>query len=235
MPRKRRQFEVGGIYHIVKRGVEKRDIFLKPQDYSRFILGLEFCNGNNPADLWSLVGTVPTKLKDRVQERRKTKKSPIVEVLAFVLMPNHIHLILREVMEGGISLYIRKLGGYSTYFNKQYKRVGPLFQSRFKDVPVRDDIQLHNTFVYVHTNPVELWESKWKEFHVQDPPKALRQLKTYQFSSFNDYIGQETFPFAVNRVFFLNFYGGEQQCRQAVEDWVNFKGRKTQLGPEILE
>jgi len=235
MPRKPRQLEVEGIYHIVKRGVEKRDIFLKPQDYSRFILGLEFCNTTSPTDLWSLVGTVPTKLKEQLQERRRTKGSFLVEVLAFALMPNHIHLILREIIPGGISLFIRKLGGYSTYFNKQYKRVGPLFQSRFKDVPIRNDIQLHNAFVYVHTNPVELWESGWKEFYVRNPKTALRKLKEYQFSSFNDYIGNETFPSTISRDFFLNFYGNEQRCHQAVEDWISFKARETQLGSEILE
>src|SRR3990167_5792065 len=114
MPRQPRKIEIGGIYHIVKRGVEKRDIFLKPQDYSRFILGLEFCNSTNSVDLWSLVGTVPTKLKDRLDERRQKKENFIVDVLAFALMPNHIHLVLREIIEGGISLYMRKLGGYST-------------------------------------------------------------------------------------------------------------------------
>lgn len=235
MPRKPRQLEVEGVYHIVKRGVEKRDIFLKPQDYSRFILGLEFCNSKNPADLWSLVGTVPTKLKERLEERRQEKEKSIVDVLAFALMPNHIHLILREIIEGGISLYMRKLGGYSTYFNKQYGRVGPLFQSRFKDVPVKNDIQLHNVFVYVHTNPVELWEPDWKEFRVRNLEVSIRKLEEYKSSSYNDYIGRKQFPFVMNNEFFLSFYGSEQKCKQAVEDWIRFKGGVTHLGDEIIE
>ena len=63
MPRGLREFEVGGIYHIIQRGVEKRKIFLKDQDYSRFIFGLEFFNQVNPINLWDFlakVGTVPT-------------------------------------------------------------------------------------------------------------------------------------------------------------------------------
>src|SRR3989338_4171854 len=100
MPRKPRKFEVGRVYHIVKRGVEKRDIFLKSQDYSRFILGLEFCNSKNPTDLWSLVGTVPTKLRERLEEQRQRREKSLVDVLAFALMPNHIHIILREIIEG---------------------------------------------------------------------------------------------------------------------------------------
>jgi hypothetical protein len=55
MSSKPRQFEVGNIYHIIKRGVDGRKIFLKNQDYSRFILGLEFFNSENPVNLWDLV------------------------------------------------------------------------------------------------------------------------------------------------------------------------------------
>ena len=55
MPRKLRQFGVGQFYYIIKRGVDRRKIFLKDQDYSRFILGLEFFNNENPVNLWDLV------------------------------------------------------------------------------------------------------------------------------------------------------------------------------------
>ena len=55
MASKPRQFEIENIYHIIKRGVDGRKIFLKSQDYSRFILGLEFFNDKNPIDLWNLI------------------------------------------------------------------------------------------------------------------------------------------------------------------------------------
>ena len=121
MPRQPRQFEINGIYHVLHRGVEKRNIFLKPQDYSRFILGLEFCNTPRPANLWSLiVGSDPTKFKQRLSEERKQKHNKIVDLLAFVLMPNHFHLIFQEIVGGGISLFMKKLGGYCIYFNLKW-------------------------------------------------------------------------------------------------------------------
>lgn len=236
MPRQPRQFEINGIYHVVKRGVEKRNIFLKPQDYHRFILGLEFCNTTEATDLWKLiVGSDPTMLKRRLEEKRKMTKDHLVELLAFVLMPNHFHAVLREIKEGGISQYMQKMGGYSTYFNKQYDRVGSLFQSRFKAVQIKDDIQLNTVFAYVHTNPVELWEPGWKKYKVKDPKKAIEKLERYWASSYNDYIGKPKFPYALNRKFFLDFYGSEKRCKQAVEDWVHYKAGQTELGPEIIE
>ena len=55
MPNKPREFEIGGIYHIIKRGVDGRKIFLNNQDRSRFILGLEFFNNEDSSHLWNLV------------------------------------------------------------------------------------------------------------------------------------------------------------------------------------
>src|SRR3989338_3794202 len=235
MPRQPRQFEIDGIYHVIKRGVEQRDIFLKPQDYHRFILGLEFCNTHTATNLWPLVGSDPTQLGGRLAEERAKKRTPLVELLAFTLMPNHIHLILQETLQGGISKFMQKLGGYSTYFNKQYKRVGTLFQSHFKDVRIHDDIQLHNVFVYVHTNPVELWESGWKKFSVRNTDNAIQKLEQYWASSYSDYIGKENFPFVTTKDFFLKFFGDEQKCRQAVEDWIRLKGGQANFDAKMFE
>lgn len=162
MPRQPRNFEVGGIYHVLNRGVEKRNIFEKSQDYSRFILGLYHFNNAHPSDIWANLQ------KEGRSVLSRAGRDPLVDILCFVLMPNHYHLILREIRKGGIIAFMHKMAGYATYFNKQYDRVGSLFQSRYKAVQIKDDTQLANTFVYVHTNPVELWEPKWKELRVSD-------------------------------------------------------------------
>lgn len=236
MPRKPRQLEVNRTYHIVNRGVEKRTIFLKNQDYSRFILALEFFNDQTASNLWQLIERFNQILfEKRLTERRKTPRKRIVDLLAFALMPNHYHLILREIIPNGISLFMQKLGGYTSYFNKQYNRVGPLFQSRYKSVLIQDDVQLHAVFAYVHTNPVELIEPGWKESKVENKKRALEYLENYKRSSYRDYIGVPTFPTSTQREFFLEFFGGAQKCREAVEDWVNWKAGKTNIGPEIFE
>ena len=236
MPRHPRQFEIGGVYHIVNRGVEKRKIFLKNQDYSRFILGLEFFNRKNANNLWELITKAgPGPAFERIEREREKKSENIVELLAFALMPNHYHLIIREIVQGGIPLFMTKMGGYSTYFNKQNKRVGPLFQSRYKAVRVTDNIQLGNVFVYVHTNPVELKEPKWKDLRVKNAADAIRWLESYRWSSYHDYIGKSTFPKATQRSFFSDFYGSEKVCRQVIEDRIQFKAENAKLGSEIIE
>ena len=242
MPRKPRQLEVGKIYHIINRGVEKRSIFLKPQDYSRFILGLEFFNSDGSFHLWDMLarphairaGTVPA-LAQRIESMRQKPRGRIVDLLGFALMPNHYHFILREITEGGISRFMRKLGGYSMYFNKQYKRIGPLFQSRYRAIPINSDEQLAAIFAYVHTNPIELTESGWKKRKVNDPVRALAALENYKWSSYRDYIGVPTFSQTIQTEFFTNFYGNQGKCRQAIKDWVAYKAAISQPNLETME
>lgn len=236
MPRQLRQFEISGIYHILNRGVEKRKIFIKTQDYSRFILALEFFNRvdeTNLGNFFTKVGSDPTFV--RLEKERAKNREPIIEILAFVLMPNHYHLIIREIRKGGISLFMNKLGGYASYFNKQHNRVGPLFQSRYKAVPIKTDSQLGTIFPYVHTNPVELKERQWKDGKVKNMSNAIKWLDGYKWSSYRDYVGNPTFPKTTHRTFFLELYGGEKKCRKEIEDWIKFKAKNIQLDTKLLE
>lgn len=243
MPRNARHFkiEVGGFYHVIKRGVNRGNIFRGGQDYSRFIFGLELFNSAKTINLWSILSrsgdspSTTSTVAKRVQEARENKGEPIVEIHGFCLMPNHIHLVLREIIEGGVSAFMRKFGGFSTYFNKRYNRTGPLFEGRFKAVPIQSDEQLANIFRYVHTNPVELWESKWKEFQVENPKGAIKKLENYRPSSYLGYIGKEDPPPFITRNFFLEFFGGEKACQMAVEDWIKFKARSTEMELNTLE
>lgn len=155
--------------------------------------------------------------------------------MAFVLMPNHYHLVMREIVDGGISSFMQKMCGYAGYFNKKHNRVGSLFQSRYKAIPMQSEGQLGIIFQYVHTNPVELKEPQWKEHKVKNKEEAIDWLKIYRWSSYHDYIGKPTFPAVIKRDFFLDFFGGEQKCRKVVEDWVSFKARKAQLEEKDIE
>ena len=81
---------------------------------------------------------------DVVNLNNFVNKEPLVEILAFCLMPNHYHILLRQLRDGGIVKFMKKLGaGYANYFNLRYKRVGSLFQGRFKAVLVDRDEYLN--------------------------------------------------------------------------------------------
>lgn len=172
-------------YHIYNRGTEKRNIFMSRSDRDRFLALLYFANQDGPADL-KLQGSTLLGIVE------KRTGAPIVEIVAYCLMPNHFHLLARELEEGGISKFMQKLTtGYTMYFNKKHERNGSLFQGRFKATHVSDDRYLRYLISYIHLNPVKLIEPKWKETGITNKVRAERYLEEYPQSSYLDYLGKE--------------------------------------------
>jgi len=235
MPIIRPQFINGEIYHVVTRGVERRPIFTSRDDYCRGVFSLFEFNDEKPV-------LIKERRKDRLQAKKNGReqfsadRKLLVEILAFCLMPNHIHLLLRQIKENGISDFMRKFGaGYATYFNKKYKRTGHLFQGRFRAVYVGSEEQLKNTFVYIHANPAELIEPGWKEEGIENPEEVIEFLENYKWSSYADYIGRKNFPSLTNRDFLMKIMGGEDSCRDYVDFWIRYKADIKTLGKIALE
>jgi putative transposase len=204
----RPQFENGEIYHVYNRGVEKRKIFLDDKDYLRFIHDLFEFNDTSPAGKFFIFGGGTSEYAG------KKKRELLVEILAFCLMPNHYHLLLKQLQNGGITKFMKKLDtGYTMYFNKIKKRVGPLFQGVFKAVSIDKQAQFYHIPYYIHLNPVELAASNWKEEGIKSPQKVEEFLKTYRWSSHLDYIGKKNFPSILSTKFLSKIWGGPQKYK----------------------
>lgn len=205
---KRPHFQEGGIYHIYNRGVEKRVIFLGEKDYRRFTYGLSEFNDTKPAsNLYRLLSDSALLFEVGLQ----TKK-PLVEILAFCLMPNHYHLMVRALNENGVTEFMRKLGtGYTNYFNLKYQRVGPLFQGKFKAILLKQGA--HFTYLphYIHFNPLELAPASKKK----SADDLAEFLRSYRWSSHMDYLGVKNFPTITKRDFLLDYIGGPKQYEKS--------------------
>jgi putative transposase len=198
------QFTNDYLYHVYNRGTEKRTIFTEDADYFRFIHDLyEF---NNVKAVLHL----SRKLSDSVLIGRgstSTNRERMVEIVAFCLMPNHFHFILRQTKEGGIVKFMQKVGtGYTMYFNQKNKRSGVLFQGRFKAILVDNDEYFLPLLNYIHLNPVELAEPEWREEGIKDKDKVDNFLENYRWSSYQDYIGIKNFPSVINKEFFNGYF-----------------------------
>lgn len=198
-----------GIYHIFNRGVEKRDIYMDDSDYFRFIHCLfEFNEEGAVSNLNYYFNPRTMEVEARYQRntRLKMKRRPLVEVLVFTLMPNHYHLMLRQLQDHGIVKFMQKLGtGYTNYFNKKHQRVGALLQGRFKAASVSKEPHFLYLPHYIHTNPLILNE-RGSIF--------IKFLESYRWSSFPDYVGIRNFPSVTDRGFLLDIFGGERRYRQ---------------------
>jgi len=139
-------------YHVFNRGVDKRKIFSNKSDYYRFLVYLVVFNDETS---WP---NLTKSLKEALKKSDKRKK--IIDIVGYCLMPNHFHLLVKQVAEKGLPIFLQKLGvGYTHYFNKKYERSGVLFQGRSKSVLIQDNNQLLHLSRYIHLNPKEIVES----------------------------------------------------------------------------
>ena len=176
--------ELGEWYHCHSRGVDKRRIFTNAREYDRFVLQMLVANGTKPVHLSNLKCD---KLADALGLKVLDRGESIVEIGAWSLMPNHFHLLLKEVTEGGIARFMQKLTtGYTMYFNKKYSRSGSLLGGTFKSHHIYDDQYFKQVISYIHLNPVELVEPLWKE-GAGLIVKIEKFLQGYRYSSLNSF------------------------------------------------
>ena len=175
----RAPFAIDEWYHCFTRGIDKRRTYMTRIDYERFLGLLYVCNNSETihrSDLFrrSLDEIFTIERKDR-----------LVGIGAFCLMPNHFHLLLKEIRPGGISLFMRKLGtAYAMYFNIKYERTGNLFVRPFRSRHIKDDEYLQCVIQYIHCNPAEIFEPLWKKGGVQKLKELEGKLLDYPYSSF---------------------------------------------------
>ena len=145
MPRQARILSESGIYHVITRGNERKNLFLDEEDKQKFIETLSI-----------------------------KKEETGFLIYAYCLMDNHVHLLVREGLEGLATIMKRINASYAYYFNQKNHRVGHLFQDRFKSEPINDERYLLAAVRYIHNNPV-------KAGIVEKPGQ-------YKWSSYNTYL-----------------------------------------------
>jgi putative transposase len=162
-----------GFYHIYNRGVEKRIIFEDDQDYKVFLKYLKEAL-SPPPDSKLLKKTISLQGASFKGVPRQPKNfQNQIDLLAFCLMPNHFHLLLKQSSKDSMESFMRSvITRYSMYFNKRYSRVGKLFQGHYKACLIKNDNYLLHLSRYIHTNPLE---------NYSDLTKA--------YSSYSQYIG----------------------------------------------
>lgn len=147
----------GGIYHVYNRGVEKRTIFEDEYDYRVFLNC--FKEALLPPEKLPKTPIEFTLKGDTFKGVPKRVKNffGAIDLLAYCLMPNHFHLLIKQQNNRVIDSFMRSIATrYSIYFNKRYKRVGPLFQGAYKAALIVSDVYLLHLSRYIHRNPLKI-------------------------------------------------------------------------------
>jgi len=167
-------------YHVFGRGAKKENIFIDDQDKARFIFlithfqsPIKIYNISSHANAFIKKGSFNTR-ENQIDEILKKRS---IELTAFVLMSNHFHILVQNLEDGILSVYMhRVLTAYSKYFNAKYNKKGHVFEGPFGAIHIKNNTQLLHLSAYIHKNPKEI--SDFKETYYK-----------YPWSSYQDYIG----------------------------------------------
>jgi len=139
------------VYHVLTRSIAGFRVFSSSSNCRRFVNTLLFYRQEPCGIRFSRFAESSVEIQKMYLADMKNR----VSIVAYCLMPTHIHLILKQLAENGISLFMKNcLESFSKYFNTRYNRKGPLWESRFKSISVKTDDQLLHLTRYVHLNPV---------------------------------------------------------------------------------
>lgn len=157
-------------YHVFNRGTEKRIIFLDEQDYRIFLFYI-FVYVTPLDQLKAKYSDLPARLFIN-------NLADDIDVVAYCLMPNHFHLLLRQRLPMSMPQLLKQVAnGYTIYFNTKYKRVGGLMQGRYRAAIIDSDDLLIHVARYIHLNPVV--------------SGLCKHPGEYEWSSYGNYIGKE--------------------------------------------
>ena len=169
---RRPRIEINGYYHIVNRGVEQRVVFKDVDDYAYF------------EELMCFYA-----------------KSYGVNIHNHCLMSNHYHILL-EITQENLSKFMRQLNmNYAIYFNKKYKRVGHLWQGRFKSWFVTDESYLYTLMIYIEQNPLKAG--------------MVKNIEAYPYNSCHYFLSDEI-PECLKNAWITQNYEGDKEAIHAM-------------------
>jgi putative transposase len=179
MPRKARLDAPGTLHHVMIRGMDGVEIFREEQDRQAFI--------------------------DRLSQLVESSQT---RILAWVLMANHVHLLLFSGPQGLSQFMRRLLTAYAIYFNRRYERRGHLFQDRYKSIVCEEEAYLLELVRYIHLNPLRA-----------GIVKGLEELNRYKWSGHSVLIGKEKNDWQERGYILRNFH---MKLGKAVRAYSNF-------------
>ncbi|OGD63674.1 hypothetical protein A2215_02055 [Candidatus Berkelbacteria bacterium RIFOXYA2_FULL_43_10] len=164
------------VYHIYSRSIAGFVVFNNATDYSRMWQMIKLYQLKDFRYRFSKFLELDKMTQIEITNNLFNTSERLINVVACCLMPTHIHFTMEQISDNGISKFMSKiLNSYARYFNRKYKRNGPLWAGRFKSELVKDDDQLLHLTRYIHLNPTSA--------------KLVKNPEDWMYSSYCEYLG----------------------------------------------
>jgi len=221
MPRRNLVLAKDEIYHIFNRSIARENIFSNKINLKKALEILHFYRFPQQLRLSKFKALNEIQKKDYLLALKD--KSPLVEIYSFALMPNHYHLLLKQLQDNGIVRFIANFqNSFAKIFNLKNERDGAVFQNSFKAKRAETDEQFIHISRYIHLNPVTAYLI------------SFNQLANYPWTSFPIYVNEDKNSFvAVN--FLLHLFGSKDKYADFVADQVSYQRELALIKDLILE
>ncbi len=186
MPVRKTVLATNQSYHVFNKSIENITIFKSTNELERATTSLWYYLHKSPQIPFSRYLNLAYKKKINFHNLL-VDTSRIVQVICYCLMPNHFHLLVRQLEDNGISKYLANFqNSYAKYFNTSKSRKGSLFLGQFKAVRIETDEQLLHVSRYIHLNPLTGYVVKKED-----------QLLDYKWSSLEEFLSNNDKPYQV--------------------------------------
>ncbi len=215
-----RDFNSGSYYHVYNRTVVGTKLFRSFADHQRFYENLYVFNNAN----YRHRGGDPRRAYYELATA-EINRAPLVEIECFILMPDHYHLVLKQLQENGISKFMHRLSmGYANYLNLKYQRTGHVFETKFKARPVDEQEHFDHLPRYIHLNALDHKLPGWRNGSISDWALAKAILDSYPWSSHHVYSGYGQSFEVINESFARARYPSPKDYFTDLQNW---SGRST--------
>lgn len=187
---------VDSYIHVYTRGVRKMPIYRQKNDLQRLLFNFYYFNhADRMPENWKRELDLSDNSNNFEWPDIWEEREPIVSILAFSIMSNHLHLMIKEIVEGGTSKFMHRVSmAYSKFINEKYEESGSLFQGAFKSRLVEEDTDFRNLAVYVMVkNPFELYPGGLRRA-IENFDDAYERAVNDPFNSLGTYAGAQASP-----------------------------------------
>ncbi len=229
-------FSIDDYVHVYNRGNRKQPIVHNVRDRDHFLQMLYYFNAEQiPIATFRELNKQRLNLCNFEWPKEWQPRKPIVSIAAFTLLENHFHLLLKEIVEGGIAKFMQKLGtGMTMYYNTKYKESGSLFQGSYKARCVDEDLYLKYLSVYIQVkNVFELYPGGLKKA-TKEFSKAYDWAVSYPYCSLSDFV-RKTNRGIIDKEIFTEIFSNPKEYKEFAHECMLNMNFDEQLENFILE
>ena len=210
-----RKFPEGYIFHLFNKSISNYPIFKDLDNSLRFIQALDYYNNTSTKPN---LGNYLKENQDFSPVLLKEKENCYIKFLAYCIMPDHYHLLIKIIQKNTLSKYINDIeNSFSRYFNLKFERKGPLWQSSYKSVQIKTNEQLLHVSRYIHNNPVT-------SYLVEKPDVWI-------YSSYKDYLYRDILNNYLTEISIKN----PEAYKKFTEDNIDYQRKLKLIKKQILE